>query len=86
LALLFAGVAAGKLVCGFLGARLGVLAIVLLTSGLVLAPLPMIGGTSSVLCGTVPDLVSAQRRETAFDAFTPARSVPTPCPPHWHGG
>jgi MFS transporter, FSR family, fosmidomycin resistance protein len=88
LTLLFAGGAAGKLVCGFLGARLGVLPTVLLTEGataagiLALLPLsfapamvllPIIGvalnGTSSVLYGTVPDLVSAQQRETAFGLF-----------------
>jgi MFS transporter, FSR family, fosmidomycin resistance protein len=47
LTLVFAGGAAGKLVCGFLGARLGVLPTVLLTEGataagiLVLLPLPL---------------------------------------------
>ena len=46
LTLLFAGGAAGKLVCGFLGARLGVLPTVLLTEGataagiVALLPLP----------------------------------------------
>jgi MFS transporter, FSR family, fosmidomycin resistance protein len=88
LTLLFAGGAAGKLVCGFLGARLGVLATVLLTEGATaagivallplpfgpaLALLPIIGvalnGTSSVLYGTVPDLVTVQQRETAFGVF-----------------
>jgi len=88
LTLLFAGGAAGKLVCGFLGARLGVLPTVLLTEGATavgivallplpfgpaLALLPIIGvalnGTSSVLYGTVPDLVTVQRRERAFGVF-----------------
>jgi predicted MFS family arabinose efflux permease len=88
LTLVFAGGAAGKLVCGFLGARLGVMATVFLTEGLtalgllVLLPLPldfglivlpMIGialnGTSSVLYGTVPELVSAEHRERAFGIF-----------------
>lgn len=88
LTLLFAGGAAGKLVCGFLGARLGVLPSVLLTEGVTaagilallplsfsptLALLPIIGvalnGTSSVLYGTVPDLVTVQQRETAFGVF-----------------
>ena len=88
LSLVFAGGAAGKLVCGYLGARLGVLPTVLLTEGataagiLVLLPLsvgaslavlPMIGvalnGTSSVLYGTVPELVTVQQRETAFGVF-----------------
>jgi MFS transporter, FSR family, fosmidomycin resistance protein len=88
LTLVFAGGAAGKLVCGFLGGRLGVLATVLLTEGataagivallpLPLAPslalLPIIGialnGTSSVLYGTVPDLVAVHQRERAFGVF-----------------
>ncbi len=88
LTLVFAGGAAGKLVCGFLGARLGVLPTVLITEGATavgivallplpigaaLALLPVIGvalnGTSSVLYGTVPDLVTADRRETAFGVF-----------------
>jgi MFS transporter, FSR family, fosmidomycin resistance protein len=41
--------------------------------GVSLALLPLIGvalnGTSSVLYGTVPELVSAERRETAFGIF-----------------
>jgi MFS family permease len=88
LTLLFAGGAAGKLVCGFLGARFGVLPTVLLTEGatatgvLALLPLPLgaslavlpvigvaLNGTSSVLYGTVPELVTVQQRETAFGVF-----------------
>jgi MFS transporter, FSR family, fosmidomycin resistance protein len=88
LTLVFAGGAAGKLVCGFVGARLGVLKTVLITEGataagilallpvpigVALALLPIIGvalnGTSSVLYGTVPELVSAERRESAFGVF-----------------
>ena len=88
LTLLFAGGAAGKLVCGFLGARLGmlptvlitegataagILALLLLPVGATLALLPVIGvalnGTSSVLYGTVPDLVPAERRSHAFGVF-----------------
>ncbi len=88
LTLVFAGGAAGKLVCGFLGARLGVLSTILVTEGATaagiaallplplgaaLALLPAIGvalnGTSSVLYGTVPDLVAAERRESAFGVF-----------------
>jgi FSR family fosmidomycin resistance protein-like MFS transporter len=88
LTLVFAGGAAGKLVCGFLGARLGVLPAVLLTEGataagiLALLPLPIgaalallpiigvaLNGTSSVLYGTVPDLVTAEHRERAFGVF-----------------
>lgn len=88
LTLIFAGGAAGKLVCGLLGARLGVLRAVLLTEiatalGIfALAPLPLVGalaclpligvalnGTSSVLYGTVPELVAPAQRERAFGLF-----------------
>ncbi|HET7880773.1 MAG TPA: MFS transporter [Acetobacteraceae bacterium] len=88
LTLIFAGGAAGKLACGWLGAHLGVLRTVLLTElatalGIVaivplplagaLACLPLIGialnGTSSVLYGTVPELVLPDRRERAFGLF-----------------
>ena len=76
LTLVFAGGAAGKLVCAFIGARIGVIATVCLTEGLTtlgilaLLPLPleaalivlpvigvMLNGTSSVLYGSVPELV-----------------------------
>ena len=88
LTLVFAGGAAGKLVCAYLGARFGVLRAVYLTEGLTaagvlallplpleagLAILPLIGvalnGTSSVLYGTVPELVPAERQERAFGLF-----------------
>jgi MFS transporter, FSR family, fosmidomycin resistance protein len=88
LTLIFAGGATGKLVCGFLGARLGVVMAVFVTEGLTaigilallplplfaaMAVLPLIGvalnGTSSVLYGTVPELVPAARRRRAFGIF-----------------
>src|SRR4051812_37104273 len=88
LTLVFAGGGAGKLVCGWLGARLGVLKAVFLTEGLTAAgivallPLPLAGalmvlpligialnGTSSVLYGTVPELVPPERRQRAFGIF-----------------
>jgi MFS transporter, FSR family, fosmidomycin resistance protein len=88
LTLVFAGGAVGKLACGFLGARLGVLRTVLLTelataAGIMaLAPLPLfaalaclpvigiaLNGTSSVLYGTVPELVEPEKRERAFGLF-----------------
>jgi FSR family fosmidomycin resistance protein-like MFS transporter len=88
LTLVFAGGAAGKLACGLMGARFGVLRTVLLTecgtaAGIVaLNPLPLnaalgslvligiaLNGTSSVLYGTVPELVAADRRERAFGLF-----------------
>ena len=88
LTLIFTGGATGKLVCGWVGARLGVVASVFLTEGLTaagivallplplygaLAVLPLIGvalnGTSSVLYGTVPELVAPERRQRAFSIF-----------------
>jgi MFS transporter, FSR family, fosmidomycin resistance protein len=88
LTLIFTGGAAGKLVCGWLGARLGVVGAVFLTEGLtaagVIALLPMplfaglivlpligvaLNGTSSVLYGTVPELVAPARRQRAFSIF-----------------
>ncbi|MGD9616470.1 MAG: MFS transporter [Alphaproteobacteria bacterium] len=88
LTLVFTGGALGKLVCGWLGARLGVVRAVFLTEGLTalgivaLLPLPLFGalfvlpligialnGTSSVLYGTVPELVPPERRQRAFGIF-----------------
>jgi MFS family permease len=84
----FAGGAAGKLVCAFLGARIGAVATVWLTEaatavGIVaLLPLPLeatlvllpivgvaLNGTSSVLYGSVPELVVAESRVRAFSIF-----------------
>jgi MFS transporter, FSR family, fosmidomycin resistance protein len=75
-------------VCAFIGARIGVIATVLLTETLtavailallplpleaVLLLLPVIGlalnGTSSLLYGSVPLLVSPQRQARAFSVF-----------------
>ncbi len=88
LALVFIGGAGGKAVCGWLGARVGLLATVVTTEigtalgilavlalplapGLMLLPLlgMMLNGTSSVLYGTVPELVSSQKVERAFALF-----------------
>jgi len=88
LTLVFAGGAAGKLVCAFIGARIVAIATVWLTEGFtavgigVLLPLgleatllllPIMGialnGTSSVLYGSVPDLVTPDRRGRAFSVF-----------------
>jgi MFS family permease len=88
LTLVFAGGAAGKLFCAFVGARLGVVATVWLTEGLTtvtilaLLPLPLeaslvllpivgvaLNGTSSVLYGSVPELVEPARRMRAFGIF-----------------
>jgi MFS family permease len=86
--LVFAGGAAGKLACAFIGARIGAIGTVWLTEGLTaagilalfplpldaaLALLPVIGialnGTSSVLYGSVPDLVAPQWRTRALSIF-----------------
>jgi MFS transporter, FSR family, fosmidomycin resistance protein len=88
LSLVFIGGACGKAACGWLGARLGLLATVIVTEvgtattilavlALPLTPslalLPVLGvmlnGTSSVLYGTVPELVAARRVERAFALF-----------------
>jgi len=86
--LIFAGGAAGKLACAFIGARIGAIRTVWLTEGLTAAGilalsqlplqaalllLPLIGvalnGTSSVLYGSVPDLVEPARRTRALSIF-----------------
>ena len=88
LTLVFAGGAAGKIACAFIGARIGAVATVWLTEAvtaagiaallpLPLAPslvlLPVLGialnGTSSVLYGSVPDLVAPEKRSRAFGIF-----------------
>jgi MFS transporter, FSR family, fosmidomycin resistance protein len=88
LTLVFVGGAAGKLVCAWIGARIGVVATVWLTEGftalgiLALLPLPLelalvllpaigiaLNGTSSVLYGSVPLMVPAQKRTRAFGIF-----------------
>jgi predicted MFS family arabinose efflux permease len=88
LSAVFAGGAVGKLVCAFLGARIGAVATVWLTEiatalGIVaLLPLPLeaalfvlplvgvvLNGTSSVLYGSVPELVAPASRVRAFSIF-----------------
>ncbi len=88
LTLVFAGGAVGKLVCAFIGARLGVIGTVCLTESLTtlgilaLLPLPleaamvllpvigvMLNGTSSVLYGSVPELVEPEKRTRMFGIF-----------------
>jgi MFS transporter, FSR family, fosmidomycin resistance protein len=86
--LVFAGGAAGKLACAFIGARIGAIGTVWLTEALTAAgilallPLPLyaailllpligvaLNGTSSVLYGSVPALVAAERRTRALSIF-----------------
>ena len=88
LTLVFVGGAAGKLVCAWIGARIGVVATVWLTEAVTalgilallavplagaLVLLPVIGvalnGTSSVLYGSVPLLVTPEKRTRAFSIF-----------------
>jgi FSR family fosmidomycin resistance protein-like MFS transporter len=88
LTLIFAGGAAGKLVCAWIGARIGTVATVWLTEtvtavGIVatlplslegaMVLLPIVGialnGTSSVLYGSVPDMVEPAKRQRAFGIF-----------------
>jgi MFS family permease len=88
LALVFAGGATGKFVCGVLATRIGILRSVILTEcatsvgilavlplpldgGLILLPLigMALNGTSSVLYGTVAELVPGERRARAFGIF-----------------
>lgn len=88
LTLIFAGGATGKLACGWLGTRLGVVRATILTEcftaagilallplplGLALAVLPLLGiglnGTSSIIYGTVPELVAPEKRQRAFSIF-----------------
>ncbi|HSE94043.1 MAG TPA: MFS transporter [Methylomirabilota bacterium] len=88
LALLFAGGAAGKFVCGLVAERVGVIRTVILTETLtavgilavIASPLPVawatlvplgiaLNGTSSVLYGTVADLVMPERRSRAYGLY-----------------
>ncbi|SHN57696.1 MFS transporter [Desulfitobacterium chlororespirans] len=88
LALIFAGGATGKLVCGILATRVGILRSVIITesltalciSGMMVLSLgralllaPLLGlalnGTSSVLYGSVPELVPEKQRAQAFSVF-----------------
>jgi MFS family permease len=88
LTLVFTGGATGKLVCGWLGLKLGMVRATFLTEGLtaagilVLLPLPLLpglivlpligvalNGTSSIIYGTVPELVAPERRQRAFSIF-----------------
>jgi MFS transporter, FSR family, fosmidomycin resistance protein len=88
LTLIFAGGAAGKLICGILATRVGILRSVIITesvtaiciagmlvlsfsNALLLAPFlgVALNGTSSVLYGSVPELVSEKQRKQAFSIF-----------------
>ena len=88
LMLVFAGGAAGKLACGALAERMGVIRTVIVTEAATgisiflllalpltgcLVVLPVLGialnGTSSVLYGTVADLVDADRRARSYAVF-----------------
>ena len=87
-ALVFAGGATGKFMCGVVADRVGVIRTVIITEAattvfiliVVGAPLPIalavliplgvaLNGTSSVLYGTVADLVSSERRSRAYGLY-----------------
>jgi MFS family permease len=87
-ALVFAGGATGKFVCGVVADRVGVIRTVVITEvattvlilAVVAAPLPValgvliplgiaLNGTSSVLYGTVADLVSSEHRSRAYGLY-----------------
>jgi MFS family permease len=87
-ALVFAGGATGKFVCGVVADRVGVIRTVVITEvattvlilAVVAAPIPValgvliplgiaLNGTSSVLYGTVADLVSSERRSRAYGLY-----------------
>ena len=88
MALLFAGGAVGKFVCGVMAERIGIIRAVVITEmattvgiiAVVAAPLPVayallvplgiaLNGTSSVLYGTVAELVSPERRSRAYGLY-----------------
>ena len=88
LALVFAGGALGKFVCGFAAERVGIIRTVVLTEAatslaiiaILAAPLPVamlllvplgvaLNGTSSVLYGTVAELVTPERRSRAYGLY-----------------
>src|SRR6059036_277334 len=104
LALLFAGGAVGKFVCGLVAERLGVVRTVVLTEAattlcilaIIAAPLPValaimpvmgvaLNGTSSVLYGTVADLVTADRRSRAYGLYYTLTIMSSALAPSFYG-
>ncbi len=88
MALLFAGGAVGKFVCGVMAERVGIIRAVIVTEAMttlgilavlasplhvayaVLVPLGIaLNGTSSVLYGTVAELVTPERRSRAYGLY-----------------
>lgn len=88
MALLFAGGAVGKLVCGLMAERVGIIRAVIVTEAattlgilaVLASPLPVayvvlvplgvaLNGTSSVLYGTVAELVTPERRSRAYGLY-----------------
>jgi MFS transporter, FSR family, fosmidomycin resistance protein len=88
MALLFAGGAVGKFVCGLMAERVGIIRAVVVTEAattlgilavlasplsvayVVLVPLGIaLNGTSSVLYGTVAELVTPERRSRAYGLY-----------------
>jgi predicted MFS family arabinose efflux permease len=104
LALVFAGGATGKFVCGLIAERVGVIRTVVFTEAattlgiiIVLAtPLPValavliplgvaLNGTSSVLYGTVADLVLPERRSRAYGLYYTLTMVASSLSPAVYG-
>jgi Na+/Pi-cotransporter len=89
LTLVFAGGAAGKLICGFLGARLGILPTVLLTEGataagiVALLPLPLVASQTLLpliavaLNGSCHARGSVNSTTAATSLSAPARAAPS---------
>ena len=70
--LVFVGGATGKFVCGVIADRVGVIRTVVLTEAATTVLIPLgvaLNGTSSVLYGTVADLVSSERRSRAYGLY-----------------
>jgi MFS transporter, FSR family, fosmidomycin resistance protein len=104
LALVFAGGAAGKFVCGLIAERVGVIRTVVFTEmattlGIItvlVSPLPValaalvplgvaLNGTSSVLYGTVADLVLPERRSRAYGLYYTLTMVASSLAPAVYG-
>jgi FSR family fosmidomycin resistance protein-like MFS transporter len=104
LSLVFAGGAMGKLICGTLAAKVGILRSVIITEvfttlcilGMLTLSLPIaimlsfllgvaLNGTSSVLYGSVPDLVTEENRKQAFAVFYTAAIAAGAVSPWFYG-
>jgi MFS transporter, FSR family, fosmidomycin resistance protein len=104
MALLFAGGAAGKLVCGLMAERVGIIRAVVVTElattlgilAVLASPLELayvalvplgiaLNGTSSVLYGTVAELVTPERRARAYGVYYTASIATSAVAPTLYG-